>query len=789
MSDVLLNGFDAMWGPSTCNLHMVIVAGHAAAVLAIIVLTINLFVGRWLSSGQKMFLWGLVLVRMVMPGAPATTMSIHHVVKPLYEGIGSIEPVDSLADMISATPSSSVHRSHKAESEVWTNASVDSSLAYDSAAAKSRTSPANAHNYSRGPAIIERSWSDFVFTTLPYLWLPGALLVLCLTVIIHWRFSRRMARAEICDDSRLLTLWRDCRKELLIPLEIPVILSDDISQPAILGLWRPRLLLSRNCLELSDDELRIVMLHELMHVKRADVAVNWLLVLVRSLQWWNPVFWLAQSQFFNLREQSRDAMVLRHLDASERERRMYGELLLSLAQRGTGSRWRVMLPASLLGFIPGWFRKRVVANRLRAMSRATRRQRYWHRGIAVVLIGMTALIGMTDAREPEPDIEPVYSGNWRRIIDGRGESTVFLNDLTPHFIQAEANNNRDSWKSRTYDITQGAKIVCAQLECELEELPRALTPGFQYHVMSNRPAVVSPTENGHVVEYRAIGTESEMSEHLPTVQARWDGERWIIIVNGPPQLHRQLSETVRAFNRSGYGQVAVETRIYMSQHDVMEAAGLSWDRIQSSRSESSSPAKNSEDHINERTNTLNESNVLSNVSRQYHSPVMAAVLDNDQLLRFIKAAFIYVKPENMFAPKLTLLNGQSGRLYDGVQRPFVVGVNQQEDGNLKPDVCVIEEGTSVKLQLELTEDHTAVDLVAALEMSNIRDVQTFTTQARGQRVTVQVPNVDKIHVETSSQLTDGQTLLLCIPPTFDQHHYAWVLLTPRIIADAVEHTL
>ncbi|WP_390434344.1 M56 family metallopeptidase [Rubinisphaera brasiliensis] len=767
---------------------MVIVAGHAAAVLAIIVLTINLFVGRWLSSAQKMFLWGLVLVRMVMPGAPATTMSIHHVVKPLYEGMGSIEPINSLSDLISDTPSSSVHRSHKAASEIWTNARVDSSVAYDSAATKPRTSPANAHNYSRGPAIRERSWSEFVFTTLPYLWLAGVLLVLCLTVIIHWRFSRRMARAEICDDSRLLTLWRDCRKELLIPLEIPVILSDDISQPAILGLWRPRLLLSRNCLELSDDELRIVMLHELMHVKRADVAVNWLLVLVRSLQWWNPVFWLAQSQFFNLREQSRDAMVLRHLDASERERRMYGELLLSLAQRGTGSRWRVMLPASLLGFIPGWFRKRVVANRLRAMSRATRPQRYWHRGIAVMLIGMTALIGMTDAREPEPDIEPVYSGNWRRIIAGRGESTVFLNGLTTEFIQAETDNNRDSWKSRTYDISQGAEIVCAQQGIDLKELPHELAPGYEYRALSKKQAVISSADSGDALRGRTTGTEPEISEDLPTAQVHWDGERWSVIVNGPPEIHRQLSETVRAFNRSGYGQVAVETRIYMSQHDVMEAAGLSWDRIQSGRSESSLPAKNSEDRIDEITNSLNESNVLSNVSRQYHSPVMIAVLDNDQLLRFIKSAFIYVKPENMFAPKLTLRNGQSGRLYDGVQRPFVVGVNQQEGGNLKPDVRIIEEGTSVKMRLDLTEDHTAVDLVAAVEMSKISDVQTFTTQARGQRVTVQVPNVDKIHVETSSQLTDGETLLLCIPPVIDQHYYNWVLLTPRIIADAVERT-
>ena len=33
------------------------------------------------------------------------------------------------------------------------------------------------------------------------------------------------------------------------------------------------------------------------------------------------------------------------------------------------------------------------------------------------------------------------------------------------------------------------------------------------------------------------------------------------------------------------------------------------------------------------------------------------------------------------------------------------------------------------------------------------------------------------------RLKDGQTLLVCIPPTYEQKHYSYVLLTPRVVEE------
>ncbi len=109
-----------------------------------------------------------------------------------------------------------------------------------------------------------------------------------------------------------------------------------------------------------------------VHVRGRHVAANWLLVLVRAVHWWNPVSWLAATRYRNLREQSCDAFALSQI--AGRPVREYGELLLELAQsRPAGRAWNVMLPASILGFLSTFLRKRALANRLkRAIVRRDR---------------------------------------------------------------------------------------------------------------------------------------------------------------------------------------------------------------------------------------------------------------------------------------------------------------------------------------------------------------------------------------------------------------------------------
>ena len=57
-------------------LELAIEAGSYAGLLAIVVLCINLLFRRWLTAGQMGLLWGLVLLRLVVPAGPGSARRI-----------------------------------------------------------------------------------------------------------------------------------------------------------------------------------------------------------------------------------------------------------------------------------------------------------------------------------------------------------------------------------------------------------------------------------------------------------------------------------------------------------------------------------------------------------------------------------------------------------------------------------------------------------------------------------------------------------------------------------------
>src|SRR5262245_9092935 len=64
---------------------------------------------------------------------------------------------------------------------------------------------------------------------------------------------------------------------------------------AVLGTWgviRPRIFLPYEAEQWSEERLRVVLTHELAHIKRFDWLVQVFAELIRAVYWFNPLFWL-----------------------------------------------------------------------------------------------------------------------------------------------------------------------------------------------------------------------------------------------------------------------------------------------------------------------------------------------------------------------------------------------------------------------------------------------------------------------------------------------------------------
>jgi bla regulator protein BlaR1 len=176
---------------------------------------------------------------------------------------------------------------------------------------------------------------------MKYVWLLG-----CLTMLgsLLWRqrqFTIELRSWEQVHELQVLELLAHCQAVIGVRGRLTILVAKQLHTPALFGIFRPRLLIPAEMLrDLDQDELRHIFLHELVHLKRGDVLVNWAGLMLRALHWFNPFVWVALRRLRAEQELACDAAVMAGLTADERLG--YGGTLL-----------RLLEAASVRGLCPG----------------------------------------------------------------------------------------------------------------------------------------------------------------------------------------------------------------------------------------------------------------------------------------------------------------------------------------------------------------------------------------------------------------------------------------------------
>ena len=172
------------------------------------------------------------------------------------------------------------------------------------------------------------------------IWIVGVVVNLTGLLIGLWRLRRIAAQAAIVHEGPWVEAARELSDHLGVRTPVSLLQSD---RPALLVTWgffTPKVMLPIDAASWDDDRIRVVLAHELAHIRRHDWIIQIGSELVRIAHWFNPLVWLAAARLRLESERACDDAVV-NLGVSGRE---YAEHLLDLA-RQFGRARHVPIPA------------------------------------------------------------------------------------------------------------------------------------------------------------------------------------------------------------------------------------------------------------------------------------------------------------------------------------------------------------------------------------------------------------------------------------------------------------
>ena len=193
---------------------------------------------------------------------------------------------------------------------------------------------------SRAPWLPRLSWQS----ALIGIWLLGAVAILGRIAVglVAVRFVSR--RTQLITDAAWLPMAMDIAEEMGVSRRLRFLRSGRASMPVATGLFRPSVIMPADADTWSENRLRVVLLHELAHVKRRDCLTHVLAQAACAFYWFNPLAWLAVKRARAERERACDDLVL----ACGTRGSEYADLLLEMARVLRGDRFPALLGGASL---------------------------------------------------------------------------------------------------------------------------------------------------------------------------------------------------------------------------------------------------------------------------------------------------------------------------------------------------------------------------------------------------------------------------------------------------------
>lgn len=176
------------------------------------------------------------------------------------------------------------------------------------------------------PLLVIKT-SEGLMSALLGVWFAGFLLIMAWKTAEHLLFRRRVLEKA---EKLKVPLWDEVFGQVCPNRNRPPLYrSREAATPLTIGLFAGNRVVVLPVRDYTDEELRLVLMHEAVHIARFDAVSKLGLVSMAAFCWFDPLVWLAIRRSAEDIELSCDEAVT--LGAGEAERRRYADLILSSA--------------------------------------------------------------------------------------------------------------------------------------------------------------------------------------------------------------------------------------------------------------------------------------------------------------------------------------------------------------------------------------------------------------------------------------------------------------------------
>lgn len=159
--------------------------------------------------------------------------------------------------------------------------------------------------------VAQRPTSSLVsLLTLQRVWLAGMVIILLRFALGHAGLAVLTQRARKLNTGEWNDSLAQALRESRMERRIQLVVSAEIGAPVTWGHESSVILIPEEALAWSEERRRVVLLHELAHIDRADYLVQIVATVVCALYWFHPMVWVAARRLRSEAERACDDRVI-----------------------------------------------------------------------------------------------------------------------------------------------------------------------------------------------------------------------------------------------------------------------------------------------------------------------------------------------------------------------------------------------------------------------------------------------------------------------------------------------